>query len=86
MKNYENKKLTCNKEYKQKIEPRITKISDINQKLLKIFISNDYCYTINIQNLETIKSIEESTIIKLENNSSKFSPNYIINKRNKFNL
>ena len=71
MKNYENKKLTCNKEYKQKIEPRITKILYINQKLLKIFINNDYCYTINTQNLETKKSIEESTIIKLENNSSK---------------
>ena len=82
MKNYENKKLTCNKEYKQKIEPRITKILYINQKLLKIFINNDYCYTINTQNLETKKSIEESTIIKLENNSSKFSPNYYISENN----
>ena len=96
MKNYENKKLICNKEYKQKIELRITKILYINQKLLKIFINNDYCYTINTQNLETKKSIEESTIIKLENNSSKSSHNYyisenhmnsfIINKRDKLIL
>ena len=82
-KNYENSKLTYNKDYKQIIDPKITKILYINQKLLKIFINNDYYYNINIQNFETKGTIEESHLIKLENNSSKYAPSYKISNNSK---
>ena len=81
-KNYENKKLSYSKEYKQIIEPKITKIICVNQKLLQIFINNDYYYNINLQNYETKGTIEESNLYKLENNSSKFAPNFQISDNN----
>ena len=84
-KNYENKKLSSNKDYKQIIEPKITKIIYLNQKLLRIFINNDYYYNINIQNYEIKVAIEESNIFKLENNSNKFASNFqIANNPNSF--
>jgi hypothetical protein len=79
-KNYENKKLSSNKDYKQIIEPKITKIIYLNQKLLRIFINNDYYYNINIQNYEIKVAIEESNIFKLENNSNKFASNWFFVK------
>ena len=81
-KNYENKKLSYSKEYKQIIEPKITKIICVNQKLLQIFINNDYYYNINLQNYEIKGTIEESNLYKLENNSSKFAPNFQISDNN----
>ena len=85
VKNYENRKLTSCKDYKQAIEPMITKIICLNQKLLQIFINNEYCYTINLQNFETKGTIEESNLYKLDNYSSKFAPNYqITNNMNSF--
>ena len=81
-KNYDNNKNSYNKEIHQVIEPLITKIICVNPKLLKIFLNNNYYYTINLQNHETKGIIEESNIFKIENNSSKFSPNYqIINNK-----
>ena len=49
---YENHKNTYNKEFLQTIEPTITKIICANPKLLKIFLNNNYYYTINLQNHE----------------------------------
>ena len=83
-KNYENKKLSYNKEYKQIIEPKITRIICLSHKLLQIFINNDYYYNINIQNFETKGTIEESNLYKLENNSSKFAPSFKISDNNSF--
>ena len=81
-KNYENQKNTYNKEMHQVIEPIITKIICVNPRLLKIFLNNNYYYTINLQNHETKGIIEESNIFKIENNSSKYAPNYqIINNK-----
>ena len=82
---YENHKNTYNKEFHQTIEPEITKIICVNPKLLKIFLNNNYYYTINLQNHENKGTIEESNIFKIENNSSKFAPSYQISK-NKLNL
>ena len=84
-KNYDNLKNTFNKEFHQVIEPIITKIICINPKLLKIFINNNFYYTINLQNHETKGIIEESNISNLENYSSKYAPNYQITK-NKLNF
>ena len=85
VKNYENKKLSYNKEYKQIIEPRISKIVCINYKLLEVFINNNYYYTINLQNYDTKGTIEESNLFKIENNSSKFAPNlHVIDNLNTF--
>jgi WD40 repeat protein len=84
-KNYENTKNTYNKEIHQIIEPIITKIICVNPRLLKIFINNNYFYTINLQNHETKGIVEESNISKIENNSSKYAPNYqIINNKLNF--
>ena len=94
-KNYENKKVTYCKDYKQIIEPKITKIICLSHKLLQVFINNDYYYTINIQYYETKGTIEESNLFKLENISSKYAPsyqmsgimnNFIVNKKEKYIL
>ena len=82
---YENPKNTYNKEFHQVIEPIITKIICVNPKLLKIFINNNYFYTINLQNHENKGTIEESNISKLDNNSSNFAPSYQMSK-NKLNF
>ena len=79
---YENYKNSYCKEYKQVVEPKITKIICINPKLLKIFINNSYFYTINLQNHENKGIIEESNLFKIENISSKYAPNYQISKDN----
>ena len=73
---YENIKNTYNKEYFQMVEPIITKIIFVSQKILKIFINNNYYYTINLQNHDNKGIIEESNIFKIENNSTRFAPNY----------
>ena len=81
-KNYENQKNSLNKDVSQVIEPIITKIICINPKLLKVFINNNYFYTINLQNHENKGMIEESNIFNIENISTKYAPNcQIINKK-----
>ena len=76
---YENDKLTYNnKDYKQLIYPNIIAIKCINPKYLKIFTNNNSWYNIKISNNDNKLHIEEGTIYKYENNSSKFAPSYTI--------
>ena len=77
---YENPKNTFNKEIQQVVQPIISKIIFVNQKLLKIFINDKYYYTMNFQNHDNKGIIEESNIFKIENYSSKYAPNYQITR------
>jgi WD40 repeat protein len=75
---YENKDLTHNKEYTEKIYPSIISIKCINPKNLKIITNNNYWYTIKISHHDKNIHIEESNINEIENNSSKYAPSYPI--------
>ena len=75
---FENNKNSHNKNINQIVEPIITKIICINPRNLKIFLNNNYYYSINLQNHENKGTIEESNILRIENYSSKYAPTYQI--------
>ena len=79
---YENNKITYNKDYKEIIYPTIIAIKCTNPKNLKIFLNNNFWYSIKISNHDNKLHTEESNIYQYENNSSKYAPCYSISLNN----
>ena len=76
---YYNNKNSSNKDYKIHIFPKIVKIKYISKDLIKIFTNTNLYYSMKFSEKE---EIEEAELIEIENQSSKFSPSYLISNIN----
>ena len=76
---YYNNKNSSNKNYKVHIFPKIVKIKYISKDLIKIFTNTNLYYSMQF----TLNgNIEETDLFEIENQSSKFSPSYLISNIN----
>ena len=76
---YYNYKNSSNKDYKVYIFPKIIKIKYISKDLIKIFTNTNLYYSMQF----SLKGdVEETDLYEIENQSSKFSPSYLISSIN----
>ena len=75
---YYNKNSSSNKDYKINIYPKIAKIKCINNDYIKLITNINLYYSINVNNNDEKLPNEESELCEIENQSSKFSPSYLI--------
>ena len=75
---YYNNNSSSNKDYKINIYPKVVKIKCINNGYIKIITNTNFYYTLNITKCGENLPVEESELCEIENQSSKFSPSYLI--------
>ena len=75
---YYNNNSSSNKDYKINIYPKIAKIKWINNEFIKLITNSNLYYSINISKINENSPCEESELCEIENQSSKFSPSYLI--------
>ena len=75
---YYNNNSSSNKDYKINIYPKIAKIKWANKDFIKIITNNNLYYSLNVTKLDETLPSEESELCEIENQSSKFSPSYLI--------
>ena len=76
---YQNHKYTTNKEIKQDVFVKISKIVYLSPNNLRIFTNTNSWYNIKYNVSNDLKIEEESNIFEIENNSNKFAPSYLMN-------
>ena len=75
---YYNKSSSSNKDYKINIYPKIVKINWINKDFIKLITSNNFYYSLKVSKFNENLPNEESELCEIDNQSSKFSPSYLI--------
>ena len=75
---YYNTNSSNNKDYKMNIYPKIAKIIYTNNDFIKLITNTNLYYSLNITKLDEKLPSEESELCEIENQSSKFSPSYLI--------
>ena len=75
---YYNKSSSSNKDYKINIYPKIVKINWINKDFIKLITSNNFYYSLKVSKFNENSPNEESELCEIDNQSSKFSPSYLI--------
>ena len=75
---YQNHKVASNKDFKQVIFPKISKIIWLSPNNLRISTNTNYFYNLKLNLTGEIKIEEESNFIEVENNSNKFASSYFI--------
>ena len=75
---YYNNISSSNKDYKINIYPKIAKIKWANKDFIKLITNNNLYYSLNVTRLDETLPTEESELCEIENQSSKFSPSYLI--------
>ena len=75
---YYNNNSSSNKDYKINIYPKISKIKWINPNCIKLITNTNLYYSINVSKTDENSPCEESELCEIENQSSKFSPSYLI--------
>ena len=76
---YLNPKNSSNKDIKQIILPKITKIINVSPNNLRIYTNTNNWYNLKYNIGNDIKIEEESNIVEIENNSNKFAASYFMN-------
>ena len=74
-----NPKNSSNKEIKQIIFPKISKIINISPNNLRLYTNTNSWYNLKYNIANEIKIEEESNVVEVENNSNKFAASYIMN-------
>ena len=75
---YYNSNSSSNKLYKLNIYPKIVKIICINNDFIKLITNTNLYYSIKVSKIDEKLPSEESELCEIENQSSKFSPSYVI--------
>ena len=76
---YQNNKHITNKEIKQDVQLKISKIVYLSPNNLRIFTNTNSWYNLKYNISNELKIEEESNSIEIENNSNKFASSYLIN-------
>ena len=74
-----NPKNSSNKEIKQIILPKISKIVNVSPNNLRLYTNTNNWYNLKYNIGNDIKIEEESNIVEIENNSNKFAASYFMN-------